>query len=171
MQHKNESPVSVLDVAKYVLSKNAMPVTAMKLQKLVYYSQAWTLVWSGKPLFVEETQAWANGPVVWELFNQHRGKYTLTEAQLSAGDASRLTPQQKANVDSVIAAYDSMTATQLSLLTHAEDPWKLARGGMSDRARSNAVITFESMRTYYGTLAASKDAAHSIEEVNFPSWA
>lgn len=165
------TPVSVLDVAKYVLSKNAAPLTSMKLQKLCYYSQAWTLVWSGRPLFVEETQAWANGPVVRELFNHHKGKYTITAAQLAAGDASKLTPQHKAYIDAVINAYNSMSATQLSLLTHAEAPWKQARGTMSDGARSNAVITTDSMKSFYGALAKSDDAAHSIEEVNFPSWA
>jgi len=38
------------DVAAYVLSKKS-PMTAMKLQKLLYYSQAWSLVWNDKPLF------------------------------------------------------------------------------------------------------------------------
>lgn len=34
---------SVFDVAAYVLEKMG-PMSAMKLQKLVYYSQAWALV-------------------------------------------------------------------------------------------------------------------------------
>ncbi|WP_307850044.1 MULTISPECIES: type II toxin-antitoxin system antitoxin SocA domain-containing protein [unclassified Saccharopolyspora] len=42
-------------------------MTAMKLQKLVYYSQAWHLVWDERPLFDEPVQAWANGPVVPDL--------------------------------------------------------------------------------------------------------
>lgn len=41
---------NVLDVAAYVLAKRG-PMTAMKLQKLVYYSQAWHLVWDEEPLF------------------------------------------------------------------------------------------------------------------------
>lgn len=165
------STVSVLDVAKYVLSKTTVPLTAMKLQKLVYYSQAWTLVWSGKPLFAEQTQAWANGPVVRELFSHHRGKYTLTAAQLTVGNPAALSAQQKAYIDSVLASYGSMSATQLSLLTHAEDPWKLARSGASEGQPTNAVISVKSMKDYYAALAVSPQAAHSIEEVNFPTWA
>src|SRR5680860_1872649 len=54
---------SVLDVAEYIL-KETGSMTTMKLQKLVYYSQAWSLVWDEKPLFGEPIEAWANdGPV------------------------------------------------------------------------------------------------------------
>jgi len=38
------------DVAAYILSKKA-PMPAMKLQKLVYYAQSWSLVWDDEPLF------------------------------------------------------------------------------------------------------------------------
>jgi uncharacterized phage-associated protein len=55
--------VSVDDVAAYILEQRG-PMSAMKLQKLVYYSQAWSLVWEDRPLFREEIQAWASGPVV-----------------------------------------------------------------------------------------------------------
>ena len=51
------------DVAAYILQKKG-EMTAMKLQKLVYYSQAWSVVWDERPLFHEKIEAWANGPVV-----------------------------------------------------------------------------------------------------------
>ncbi|HSX11345.1 MAG TPA: type II toxin-antitoxin system antitoxin SocA domain-containing protein, partial [Chlamydiales bacterium] len=68
-----ELPVSVLDVAAYILEKQPKnePITAWKLQKLVYYCQAWSLVWDEKPLFKEKILAWANGPVVKELYLRH----------------------------------------------------------------------------------------------------
>lgn len=43
---------TVFDVAKYVL-KQLGSITTMKLQKLVYYCQAWSLGWDGKPLFAD----------------------------------------------------------------------------------------------------------------------
>ena len=51
---------SVLDVAKYILTQQG-EMTAMKLHKLIYYSQAWSLVWDEDALFSEEIQAWAYG--------------------------------------------------------------------------------------------------------------
>ena len=57
---------SVFDVAAYILERQG-PMTTWKLQKLVYYSQAWSLVWDDDVLFPEEIEACANGPVVREL--------------------------------------------------------------------------------------------------------
>lgn len=64
----------VVDVAEYILAQRG-PMSAAKLQKLCYYSQAWHLVWDGVPLFPEPIHAWANGPVIPELFAMHKGTY------------------------------------------------------------------------------------------------
>ena len=58
---------TVFDVAFYILDKLG-DMSTMKLQKLCYYAQAWSLAWDGFPLFDEEFQAWANGPVCRELY-------------------------------------------------------------------------------------------------------
>ena len=44
---------SVFDVAKYIL-KQAGEMSTWKLQKLCYYSQAWSLAWTEHELFSEE---------------------------------------------------------------------------------------------------------------------
>ena len=67
---------AVFDVAKYILEKRS-PMTAMKLEKIIYYSQAWSLVWDSAPLFNEPIEAWMNGPVIPVLFNVHRGKFQV----------------------------------------------------------------------------------------------
>ena len=43
----------VKDIAQYILETNG-PMTSMKLQKLVYYSQAWATVWDDDLLFEEQ---------------------------------------------------------------------------------------------------------------------
>src|SRR5258708_19127565 len=68
---------TVHDVAAYVLRARG-PLTAMKLQKLVYYSQAWSLAVNGRPLFPERARAWANGPGLYELFDRHRRQLVLS---------------------------------------------------------------------------------------------
>ena len=67
----------VKDVAQYILEKNGA-MTSMKLQKLVYYSQAWATVWDDDVLFDEEVQAWDNGPVVRELWEANKGKFKIS---------------------------------------------------------------------------------------------
>ena len=59
--------VTVLDVAECVLQKlGAVP--AMKLQKLVYYCQAWSLVWEARTIYDDRIEAWAHGPVIPRLY-------------------------------------------------------------------------------------------------------
>ena len=72
----SNSPVSVFDVAAYILNKLGT-ISTIKLQKLVYYCQAWSLVWDEAPLFNEKIEAWVNGPVVRELFAFHRGAFQI----------------------------------------------------------------------------------------------
>lgn len=37
--------INIFDVAKYILELEG-PMTPMKLQRLCYYSQAWSLAWN-----------------------------------------------------------------------------------------------------------------------------
>lgn len=72
-----------IDVAEYILHKNG-EMSAMRLHKLVYYCQAWHLVWEGGPLFKDEIHAWANGPVIPSLYELHRGQFMLRPGDLYA---------------------------------------------------------------------------------------
>lgn len=134
------------DVAAYILSKQG-PISTMKLQKLVYYSQAWSLAWDERPLFHQTINAWADGPVVPELFDRHRGMYMIEELHL--GDVYNLDGQAKGTIDAVLRFYGNMTAEQLRDLTHKEEPWQIARARQPDGSRGNEVITHSSMEEYY----------------------
>lgn len=74
---------TAIDVAEYILRQHG-EMSAMKLHRLVYYSQGWHLAWEGHPLFEDEIQAWANGPVVPALYELHRGSFTLKPGDLYA---------------------------------------------------------------------------------------
>ncbi len=106
--------VSAFDVAAYILQKYPKkdPVTAWKLQKLVYYCQAWSLVWDERPLFKEKLLAWANGPVVRELYTQHKGSFYVSK--LSKGTTDNLSVNQKDTIEHVLRAYGDKTAQWLS---------------------------------------------------------
>jgi len=122
-------------------------MSAMKLQKLCYYSQAWSLVFDGEKLFDDSIQAWANGPVVRSLYAQHRGQFTVDSTSFPA--KSRLTDGETATIDAVLNSYGGLTATQLSNLTHNEEPWLEARRGVPAGARSEAEISPATMLEFY----------------------
>ncbi len=141
---------NVFDVAKYILQQKG-EMTAMKLQKLVYYSQAWSLVWDEKPLFPEKIEAWASGPVVPELYQVHRGAFAINEAMFG-GEPKKLTKDEKETIDAVIKTYGDKPSQWLSDLTHIEEPWKNAREGLQMGERGNREISLASMAEYYGSL-------------------
>jgi len=140
---------SVFDVAQYMLKKQGV-MSVMKLQKLVYYCQAWSLVWDEKPLFDEKIQAWANGPVVRELYDLHKGKFEI--ASLTKGNPANLTQTEIDNIDSVLECYGDKNAQWLSDLTHLEEPWNITREGLLPGASCNREISHACMHEYYSSL-------------------
>jgi len=144
--------VTVFDVADYIL-KECGEIPAMKLQKLVYYSQAWSLVWDEAPLFDERIEAWANGPVVRSLYARHRQNYFARRAQVEDGDYTQLSKDQRETIDAVLEYYGGKSSQWLSDLTHMEDPWIQARKGLDPGDRGRNEITPAALAEYYGSLS------------------
>ena len=140
----------VFDVAKYILEKQG-PMTTMKLQKLVYYSQAWSVVWDEKPIFAERIEAWASGPVVRELYDAHKGIFQISG--LNKGNTDNLNPEEKETIDVVLQAYGDKPAQWLSDLTHMEKPWNEAREGIPLGENCENEITQASLDEYYSSLS------------------
>lgn len=126
-------------------------ITHLKLQKLVYYAQAWSLALFNTPLFDEEIQAWAYGPVVPSLFRRFRNKgYENLEAPATHHKFDAPTEELLKQIESVYGRYD---AKYLQQLTHDEDPWKKAREGLAPEAASKNEILKEDMASYYAGLS------------------
>ena len=89
-----------IDVAKYILciaNTNGDLITNLKLQKLLYYAQAWYMVnFDGKKLFDDDIEAWQFGPVIKSIYNLFkdfgRKPIILSDAECSDYD---LTETQK----------------------------------------------------------------------------
>lgn len=142
---------TVFDVAKYILNKKGRLTTA-KLQKLVYYCQAWSLVWDEEPIFEEKIEAWANGPVVPALFRHHQGQFFVTARGITNGKTRNLNKSEKETIDAVLNHYGDKSAQWLIDLTHLENPWKNARHDCEPGDRCNREISLADMMDYYSGL-------------------
>lgn len=142
---------TIFDVAKYITERTGK-VSAMKLQKLMYYAQAWNLVWEEEPLFTNDFQAWANGPVLPTLYARHRGVFKVDASLFADADSSKLTDAERGNIDKVLAFYGDKNAQWLSNLTHQENPWLDARGQLPAGASSEEVIPQAAIHEYYSSL-------------------
>lgn len=142
---------TVFDVAKYIIDKFGA-MSAMKLQKLIFYSQAMSLVWDDVPLFDDDFEAWAKGPVCRKLFNAHRGMFMLNDSNFLnpyAPNISRLNAEQKETIDAVVGSLIDYPPYVLSDMVHKEKPWQIARGDSPDGAHCQNIISKNSMLEYY----------------------
>lgn len=125
-------------------------ITHLKLQKMVYYAQAWALALLDRPLFDEDFQAWAHGPVAPSLFNRFRG--SSWDALPLPGECPVLDSDSEDLLQEVLGIYGDLSGKHLERLTHKEDPWLDARGDLPPEAYSNAAITKDAMATFYQGL-------------------
>jgi uncharacterized phage-associated protein len=146
---------NVRDVAAYIVQARGR-MSTMKMQKLVYYSQAWSLVWTETRLFPERIEAWANGPVVPDLYRLHRGEFEVLPPWPPGGNPEALSEDERNTVNLVLDFYGTKDPQTLSDLTHMEDPWRLARAraGNASGEPGNEEITLDSMLEYYSSISA-----------------
>lgn len=131
---------TVHDVASAIVVQLG-EITAMKLEKLVYYCQGWHLAHHHHVLFNEPIEAWQQGPVVRDLYDRHRRQYLISSWPW--GDESALNPVEKRTVQWVISEYGDFSAVELSRMTHHELPWKAARGLLPDSEPSSEQLSIE----------------------------
>jgi uncharacterized phage-associated protein len=153
-----DSEVTIADVARFILERFGQ-MTTMKLQKLCFYTQAWHLVSFKKPLFDADFSAWENGPVSRDLYELHRGKYSVTSIEIPG--SRELSESKKAFVEAIVGAYCNFSGDELSSISHIEDPWKHAFEESKISGISNILISKTKMQDFYSSLDGSN--SQSIE--------
>jgi uncharacterized phage-associated protein len=132
---------TIINVHRELFDESPSP---MKLQKLCYYTQGYSLV-EGNELFSEDFQAWQHGPVVYDLYDKYREyKWCQISEEVGESDQSILD-----FIIDVVSAYGRYDGAALSTMTHRESPWLDARGGLDESQGSTAVISKESMQNFF----------------------
>jgi uncharacterized phage-associated protein len=139
---------SIIDCSR---KRSISDLTNLKLQKLLYYSQAWALALYDEPFFLEDIEAWIHGPVVPRIF----GSFKEYRWNVIAKPVTPLTDNgATGHVNAVLDSYGKFTATELERLTHSEQPWILARRGVAPDEPSRNVIPKDHMKSFYRSLIA-----------------
>lgn len=139
------------DLAALVVDRLGSTDT-MKLQKLLYYCNAWSLVARGRPIYQDKTEAWKHGPVVPSIYAQHRTQASVSE--WPSGDSNRLPQEDKSIANAVIDLYGARSGWALRNLTHAEDPWVNAWARCNQGEKLHEEITQDEIRTYYQSITS-----------------
>ena len=142
-------------VADYLLwasRERGEPLSNLKLQKLLYYAQAWYLALHDRPLFSDDFQAWVHGPVLPSQY--HRFKAAAWMPIAEPVDEPDLTADVKAFLNEILDVFGVENAVALELMTHRERPWIEARRGLPPDAPSTTTISKCSMRDFYRAMQA-----------------
>jgi len=130
--------LSAIDVANFFIDaaakdQNGDCMTNLRLQKLLYLSQAWYLARHHKPLFEDEIEAWQYGPVVPNVYHHYAG-YGRNQIQSADDgyDISAFGHEELTLLLDILAEYDRYST--LALVDHLHDHvlwqkhYKLNRG-------------------------------------------
>lgn len=156
-------------VARYIALSSFLKqitVSPLKLQKLLYYAQSWSMVFFGRErqLFGDVPQAWVNGPVYPAVYNDwrdrnmcnhlHPNDFGVENQAVGAVLESlvqemALTDDDMQLLEQIVLKYGSQTQNHLIFLTHSELPWCEMREGLKPFERSHASMSLDTMYAYY----------------------
>ena len=128
-------------------------LTHLKLQKLLYYSQAWFLAIHDVELFEEDFKAWVHGPVLVSQYHRFK-QYGWKPLEVDI-ERPNLNEREVSHLDEVVDIFGTETAVSLELMTHRERPWLDARGDALPHEPSSAVISKISMKDYYRSVGGN----------------
>lgn len=156
-------------VARYIALSSFMKqisVSPLKLQKLLYYAQAWSMVFFGRErqLFADAPQAWVNGPVYPAIYNDWRDRNMcnhlypedfgvdsncIDKAQEQLVNDMSLAEEDMQLLEQIVLKYGCQTQNRLIFLTHSELPWCEKREGLKPFERSHTELSLDTMYGYY----------------------
>ena len=151
--------VDIKDYATYIgitMLMKGVTVSPLKLQKILYYEQAWYMVCFGREntLFENAPEAWVNGKVPgmcehlrYEDFDTDEEKAQKRAIELK--ESMQLNKEEIDLTEQVIMLYGTKTQNQLILLTLSEKPWSEKREGLMPYEYSNELISLDTMYNYY----------------------
>lgn len=122
-------------------------ITHLKLQKLVYYAEAWNLALNKESLFGEDFEAWAHGPVIPGLYHVYK-EYGF-EALPMCDCEDNIDSETEKILLEVKRVYGELSAKKLETLTHSEKPWQEARNGIPPEASCTNIISKTTMEEFY----------------------
>jgi uncharacterized phage-associated protein len=130
------------------------PMTHLRLQKLLYYVQGWSLALHGEAMFTDRIEAWSHGPVVRSMYGVlRRHQNTPIKPSHINGDPSKLSSDELKLIQDVWRSYRGYSPTSLRNMSHNEAPWVNARPDAGPLDACDAEITTQSMRDFFRKLA------------------
>jgi uncharacterized phage-associated protein len=150
------APYKAIDIARYIIAvtyENGDSITNLKLQKLLYYAQAWYMVHhDGKRLFSDEIEAWKFGPVIRVVYIKYKryGNGLIDKEEHCEDNIFGLAQCDLEFIKGFSGEFMQYTAGALVDMIHREDPWIEVFDESNPKA--SVVISPESMYRFYKSM-------------------
>lgn len=127
-------------------------LTHLRLQKLLYLAQGWSLAMRNKALFNERIEAWAHGPVVPAVYKEFKlyGEKPIDPTLVLA--ASKINVDERKFLSAMWGSYKKYSSSSLRQMTHEHEPWVNARKGLKPSEVCHTEITRGAMKAYFTKL-------------------
>lgn len=145
------------------------PLNPLRVQKLLYFAEAWSLEILDRSLFQEPIQAWKFGPVVPSVYHEYKPLERSTIPFEAVEMYADLDPKLAAVVRASWDYYRDFAVHALVDMTHREMPWLRARDSLPRDAKCDRPILREWIRETYhrrerpAPLAAFEQKAKAAE--------
>lgn len=133
---------NVLDVCRYVINYSNdkdYGISNLKLQKVLYFVQAYFLISTPEQCFKERIEAWDFGPVVPEAYREYKqfGSSNIPSvsyyvemnyedfwnSKVKKFRDEIISDSDKKRVEAVVDRFSDYSATELVEITHHQAPW------------------------------------------------
>ena len=141
---------SANDVAAYVINwcrQRNIPITNLKLQKLLYFIQGEYVRATHERLIEEDFYAWTLGTVIPEVYYKYSVYSSFDLFEQSEENFKTIEEYEKKEIDKILEKYAVIPTWDLVELSKEEDHWKYNHQIFGDKA----LIPYRSIRSYYLT--------------------
>ncbi|WP_176557783.1 Panacea domain-containing protein [Sporolactobacillus terrae] len=137
------------DVANKILQladKENIGISNLKLQKLLYFAQAYSIAKTGDPLIDQDFEAWTYGPVVPSIYRKYKeyGYHSIPKSN----EKINLDDNQNEIINTVFSQLGNMNPFDLVDITHKHKPWKKRYGQV------DPVIRISDFKDFYAQKKA-----------------
>lgn len=126
-------------------------LSQLKLQKMVYYADAWFYVNNETPLIKEDFEAWVHGPVIRSLYQRFKA-YRWNPISEDV-DSPKLTDEESEHLSEIYQVFGKYNGYELEQMTHEEAPWTEARGSCAPDEACENIINKKTMYDFYTSIA------------------
>ena len=138
----------VQDVAEYIITYSEVKdygISNLKLQKIFYLIQAYFLIQTKKPCFLEEIEAWDFGPVIPEVYRKYK-QFGSTNIQARCRNLEEIQKEFKKEdrkrIEEVVDRFAVFSAADLTTLTQNQAPWNNAFGSGEKVIRCENILEY-----------------------------